>query len=257
MSAKGVTEGAEWSFLTFCRIRPPSLQSLSFSEKDQSQSQSQRHIQFRVSEWDEDKDKDSNLLQNGDADPSKSKSKKSGKVVALEIPQGADPGLVHNNPSGFVSFSFNEVFDIDATQDDVFNKIQPMVMDVFEGINSTVLAYGQTGSGKTYSICGGNTYAERGLIPRSIALVFEELAVRRENSEAHIRYKVLVSFTEVFGENLYDLLDPQKRNLPLEEWQKVQVLEGEDGLILRNINVFEVASEEEVLNLFFMGTTNR
>jgi kinesin family protein 6/9 len=210
-----------------------------------------------VSEWDEDKDKDSNLLQNGDADPSKSKSKKSGKVVALEIPQGADPGLVHNNPSGFVSFSFNEVFDIDATQDDVFNKIQPMVMDVFEGINSTVLAYGQTGSGKTYSICGGNTYAERGLIPRSIALVFEELAVRRENSEAHIRYKVLVSFTEVFGENLYDLLDPQKRNLPLEEWQKVQVLEGEDGLILRNINVFEVASEEEVLNLFFMGTTNR
>ena len=247
MSGTTTLEEAEWSFLTFCRIRPPNF---SLPEKEQ------RNIQFRVSEWDEDEtkseDEEGRLVKVDHA-----KSKKAGKVVALEIPQGADPGLVHNNPSGFVSFSFNQVFDIDATQDDVFAKIQPMVMDVFEGMNSTVLAYGQTGSGKTYSICGGNTYAERGLIPRSIALVFEELASRQEINDTNIRYKVLVSFTEVYGENLYDLLDDQKRNLPLEEWQKVQVLEGEDGLILRNINVFEVGSEEEMLNLFFMGTTNR
>lgn len=237
MPGSGNVEEAEWSFLTFCRIRPPSLQSLSLAESDQ------HNIQYRVSDGDEE--------NSGD------KNKKSCKIVALEIPPGADPGLVHNNPSGFVSFSFNEVFDIDATQEDVFMKIKPMVMDIFNGMNSTVLAYGQTGSGKTYSICGGNTFGERGMIPRSISLVFEELAIRREESDTDIRYKVLISFTEVFGESLYDLLDPQKRHLPLEEWQKIQILEGEDGLVLRNINVFEVTNEEEVLNLFFMGSTNR
>ena len=230
------TKEAEWSFLTFCRLRPPSLQTLSQPDKDQL------ITQYRVTDGGQ---------SNGDKD------NRSCKIVSLEIPQDADPGLIHNNPSGFVSFSFNEVFDIDATQEDVFNKIQPMVQDIFNGMNSTVLAYGQTGSGKTYSICGGNTYGERGLIPRSVSMVFDELATRREESNSEIRYKVLVSFTEVFGESLYDLLDPMKRNLPLEEWQKIQVLEGDDGLILRNINVFDVTTEEEVLNLFFMGTTNR
>lgn len=246
MSGTAAVEEAEWSFLTFCRIRPPSLQSINLSGKDH-----QRNIQYRVSDGDEEDEKKD--------DKGKNNRNKYCKVVALEIPHGADPGLVHNNPSGFVSFSFNEVFDIDATQEDVFSKIQPMVMDIFQGMNSTVLAYGQTGSGKTYSVCGGNTFSERGLIPRSISFIFEELAARSEENtgDANIRYKVLVSFTEVFGENLYDLLDPQKRHMPLEEWQKIQVLEGEDGLILRNINVFEVANEEEVLNLFFMGTTNR
>jgi hypothetical protein len=69
------------------------------------------------------------------------------KVLELEIPEGADPGLVHNNKSGFIRFTFNDVFDEDSSQEDIFERIQSMVLDIFEGVNSTVFAYGQTGSG--------------------------------------------------------------------------------------------------------------
>lgn len=104
-------------------------------------------------------------------------------------------------------------------------------------------------------MCGGDTFEERGLIPRTINLVFEELDIRYKGDEGV--YKCLVSFTEVFGETVYDLLDPMKSTQALEDWSKVQIMEGEEGLTLRNINVFEVASEEDALNLFFMGSTNR
>jgi hypothetical protein len=69
--------------------------------------------------------------------------------------------------------------------------------------------------------------------------------------------RIFVSFTEIYGEAVYDLLDLEKRYHPLEEWKKAQVMESEDGLVIKNINVFEVGSVEEALSLFFMGSTNR
>jgi len=61
----------------------------------------------------------------------------------------------------------------------------------------------------------------------------------------------------VYKETVYDLLDQHKRSQPIEQWAPVQVLEGESGIVLRNLNVFEVETEEAALSLFFMGTTNR
>ena len=76
-----------------------------------------------------------------------------GKNVEIEIPPTADPGLVHNNVSGFIPFSFTDVFDTDATQESIFKAVEGMVSDCVQGINSTVLAYGQTGSGKIAFTC--------------------------------------------------------------------------------------------------------
>jgi hypothetical protein len=69
------------------------------------------------------------------------------QVLELEIPDGADPGLVHYHTSGFIPFTFNRVFDVGTTQEDIFFEVQDMIIDIFKGINSTILAYGQTGSG--------------------------------------------------------------------------------------------------------------
>lgn len=113
----------------------------------------------------------------------------------------------------------------------------------------------QTGSGKTHTICGGETFEDRGLIPRTIGFLFSEMQYRQ--SHENVSFKCLMSFCEVLSESVYDLLDPQKRFHRIEEWPKVQVIENEDGIILKNISVFEVNSEEEGLNLFFMGITNR
>jgi len=49
----------------------------------------------------------------------------------------------------------------------------------FEGYNGTIFAYGQTGSGKTYTITGGaERYADRGIIPRTISYIFNEMSKR-------------------------------------------------------------------------------
>ena len=66
-----------------------------------------------------------------------------------------------------------------------------------------------------------------------------------------------ISFTEVYNEVIYDLLDQNQRALPLEKRSPVQVIESADGLILRNLNVFEVVSEEDALGLFFLGANSR
>jgi kinesin family protein 6/9 len=113
---------------------------------------------------------------------------------------------------------------------------------------------GQTGSGKTHTIFGGDSYAERGLIPRTLTLIFDEIKLRQIKNQT---FKIEISFTEVYKEVVYDLLDMSKRTQTVEQWAPVQVLESENGLVLRNVNVFQVESVEDALNLFFMGNTNR
>ena len=66
-----------------------------------------------------------------------------------------------------------------------------------------------------------------------------------------------ISFTEIYKEVVYDLLDQSKRDQPIEHWTAAQVLESDNGLVLKNVNVFRVETEEEALNLFFMGNANR
>jgi len=177
------------------------------------------------------------------------------KRLAIEIPPETDSGLIHSNDEGVIGFNFNNVFSTDATQEQVFEHIaKQKVLDIFSGLNATVFAYGQTGSGKTFSIFGGDTFQDRGLIPRSLGQIFQEIKIRSNPEE---EFTCKISFTEVYKENLYDLLDPNKRHVPMEQWVPVQMFESEQGLMLRNVNVFEVDSEEKSLNLFFMGNTNR
>lgn len=57
-----------------------------------------------------------------------------------------------------------------------------VVLQTLQGINGTVFAYGQTGSGKTFTMAGGARYADRGIIPRAIGLVFAEIAARHDHA---------------------------------------------------------------------------
>ncbi len=101
--------------------------------------------------------------------------------------------------------------------------VSPLVQDLFYGINGTVLAYGQTGSGKTYTMGTGNPGQDDpqpgGVIPhhisgawenavltRSIEAVFEQVAARRLSGQWSVN--VAVSFSEVYMDKLYDLLEP-------------------------------------------------
>ena len=50
-------------------------------------------------------------------------------------------------------FQFDAVLPPTATQSDVFAvAARPVIADVLNGYNGTVMAYGQTGAGKTYTL---------------------------------------------------------------------------------------------------------
>ena len=55
-----------------------------------------------------------------------------------------------------------------------------MIDTCLAGYNGTIFAYGQTGSGKTYTMSGGDSWEERGLIPRVFSRLFEALREKED-----------------------------------------------------------------------------
>lgn len=137
-------------------------------------------------------------------------------ALAINIPRDHSSGHVNNQRENY-SFAFSRILDASIKQDSVFEIVaQPVVDSVLEGYNGTVFAYGQTGSGKTFTITGGaERYADRGVIPRSISHVFQEL---QKKPDTH--YEVRVSYLEIYNESGYDLLDPSHETKGLEDLPK-------------------------------------
>ncbi|KAJ0972433.1 hypothetical protein J5N97_020392 [Dioscorea zingiberensis] len=72
------------------------------------------------------------------------------------------------------SFTFDKVFNHEASQEDVFVEISQLVQSALDGYKVCIFAYGQTGSGKTYTMMGRpEANEEKGLIPRSLEQIFQ------------------------------------------------------------------------------------
>eukprot|EP00392_Amoebophrya_sp_AT5.2_P012318 g12416.t1 len=139
--------------------------------------------------------------------------------------------------------------------EEVFKEVAvPVITDALNGVNGTIFAYGQTGSGKTFTITGGSEkYVDRGLIPRTISEIFER--IRKDGSSQH---QVFVSYLEIYNNSGYDLLSRDEQATKLEALPKVTLREDEEGNThLRSLSVNVAATEEDALNLLFLGDTNR
>ena len=99
-------------------------------------------------------------------------------------------------------FAFQRVFAPTATQDEVFDEVECLVHSALNGHRSTCLAYGQTGSGKTHTMQGGPGESA-GLIPRSIALLFDRAALMRAKGW---KIECSVECFEIHLEAMRDLL---------------------------------------------------
>ncbi|KAG2800062.1 hypothetical protein PC129_g19600 [Phytophthora cactorum] len=176
------------------------------------------------------------------------------KTVIAFPPPDDDQSRMHLKQRDGVDFHFNDVFDPSVSQEQVFNEVcLDIVYSALDGYNGTILAYGQTGSGKTYTITGGEHYADRGIIPRVLSTIFEEFEKR-----PNMHYSCYISYLEIYNENVYDLLDRSHTDRPIEEWTKVLLMDDDEGdMHFRNLGVFEAVSEEEALNLLFLGNMNR
>ncbi|QDZ21232.1 kinesin [Chloropicon primus] len=174
--------------------------------------------------------------------------------TSIEIPHEAAAGYINNKKEKY-DFKFNGIFGPEAKQDEVFDGVaKKVVLGALQGVNGTIFAYGQTGSGKTFTITGGaERYVDRGIIPRSISLIYQELEKRTDQ-----QFSVSISYLEIYQGRGYDLLDPEREVKQIEDLPKVSLWEdGEGKFVPRNMSSHNAGSEEDALNLLFLGDTNR
>lgn len=105
-------------------------------------------------------------------------------------------------------FTFDKVFNHEASQQDVFVEISQLVQSALDGYKVCIFAYGQTGSGKTYTMMGRPEAPEqKGLIPRSLEQIFQ--ASQSLQSQGW-KYKMQVSMLEIYNETIRDLLSTHR-----------------------------------------------
>lgn len=149
------------------------------------------------------------------------------------------------------SFTFDRVFDMNCTQEDVFNySFKQTVDDLMKGYNGTVFSYGQTGSGKSYTMMGPNNNVDDpeycGVIPRIVDRIFEMIL----NSSTDMEYTVKVSYMEIYMERIRDLLNPPNDNLPIHE-------DKARGVYVKGLTEEYVSSSEEVYEVMRQGSRVR
>ncbi|KAF7721381.1 hypothetical protein EC973_004810 [Apophysomyces ossiformis] len=164
------------------------------------------------------------------------------------------------------SFTYDYVFDTNTAQSQVYSTAAgPLLEKFLDGYNATILAYGQTGSGKTYSMgtaLDNNVSPENeGIVPRCVVELFRKLEEQaKENSD--FQYEVLVSFLELYNEELIDLLNPQtaqkKKGLTVNNPVEVTIREDVAGNIYwSGVKEEPCSSPEEVLSFLAKGSLCR
>jgi hypothetical protein len=113
---------------------------------------------------------------------------------------------------GLREFSFNGVLPANCSQKYTYDLcMKRLVMDMLNGFNATAIVYGQTGSGKTYSMFGkderaifGKDKDGKGMIPRACEEILFAVQSRKEYN--HIDSVLSVSYVEIYGDQITDLL---------------------------------------------------
>lgn len=96
-------------------------------------------------------------------------------------------------------FAADRLFAQEATQEEVFHEVEPMLRSALDGHNVCVFAYGQTGTGKTFTMEG--TGDRPGIVPRSVEELFRQASRDRSAS-----FDFSMSMLEVYMGSLRDLL---------------------------------------------------
>ncbi|XP_042516391.1 kinesin-like protein KIN-14U isoform X2 [Macadamia integrifolia] len=99
-------------------------------------------------------------------------------------------------------YGFDKVFTQEASQEDVFVEVEPIIRSALDGHNVCILAYGQTGTGKTFTMEGSND--QLGIVPRALEELFCQTS---QDSSASFHFSM--SMLEVYKGSLRDLLAPK------------------------------------------------
>eukprot|EP00981_Chlorochromonas_danica_P007173 scaffold1594_cov171-Ochromonas_danica.AAC.8 len=112
------------------------------------------------------------------------------------------------SPAAGETFTFDKVFGPSTSQDSIFDEVSEFVQSALDGYQVCLFSYGQTGSGKTFTMNGSGKGKMRGIIPRAMEQVSN---YRKALEEKGWRFKMEVSFLEIYNETIRDLLRPDEQ----------------------------------------------
>ena len=154
-------------------------------------------------------------------------------------------------------FKYDVVFRPQTTQEDIFERVCPLVESTVDGYKVCIFAYGQTGSGKTYTMQG--TPQNPGIISRS----FEKIFDATQHLIAHFRWTFILSFTfvEIYNEVIRDLLidseDYRKAIIDSEEIKHEIRHENHQETQITGVKVVTVTTPYQLEELLVTAMKNR
>ncbi|XP_053327987.1 kinesin-like protein KIF19 [Spea bombifrons] len=165
-------------------------------------------------------------------------------VVLMDPTEGPDD-VLRTNRSREKTFIFDTVFDMEATQEEVYKStIKDLIEGVISGYNATVFAYGSTGTGKTYTMLGMD--CDPGIYIRTLNDLFKAI----EGTSDSMDYTVSMSYLEIYNDIIRDLLNPSSGVLELREDAK--------GVIqIAGITEFSTSNANEIMQLLRKGNKQR
>lgn len=164
------------------------------------------------------------------------------------------------------SFTFDQVFNENSNNEEIYRyTAKPLISVLFTGGKATCFAYGQTGSGKTFTMMEKKTgiyvlaakdifqnidYMEK-YGPQNLV---DKLRGCRENVNAKMRLppvgiEAYTAFFEIYGGNLYDLLNDRNKLFAREDTKgKVNVA---------GLRELRITSVDELFRYIDAGLTSR
>jgi kinesin family member 18/19 len=158
-------------------------------------------------------------------------------VVVIEK-FGVPNGHLKSQQSSMKEYAYDIAFPDDAGQDEVYAKtVKDIVPTILNGYHATIFAYGATGAGKTHTMMGSERdglaefddldeeeVSVDGIIPHALTDIFTIIRHRKEEEAmlnlvqgSTFEWKVLISYLEVYNEQIRDLLQPSAKPLALRE----------------------------------------
>ncbi|PQM39318.1 kinesin-like protein KIN-13B [Prunus yedoensis var. nudiflora] len=135
-------------------------------------------------------------------------------------------------------FVFDAVLNEDVSNDEVyFETVEPIVPLIFQRTKATCFAYGQTGSGKTYTMQP---------LPLKASQDILRLMLDTYRNQG---FQLFVSFFEIYGGKLFDLLNDRKKLCMRED--------GKQQVCIVGLQEYRVSNVETVKEFIEKGNATR
>ncbi|GFZ04156.1 ATP binding microtubule motor family protein [Actinidia rufa] len=135
-------------------------------------------------------------------------------------------------------FVFDAVLSEEVSNDEVYREtVEPIVPIIFQRTKATCFAYGQTGSGKTYTM-------------KPLPLKASQDILRLMHHTYRTQgFQLFVSFFEIYGGKLFDLLNDRKKLCMRED--------GKQQVCIVGLQEYKVSDVETIKDLIEKGNATR